>query len=192
MSRSGPGFLGWILILLGGLLLLDSLDVADLGDVLSTYWPVVLIVFGLSIIWRSFGIGGRKAGKVETVSAGSERIESTSVFGDVKLEVASPSFKGGRVSTVIGDVEVDLSKASLANGEQVLKISSVLGDVNVRLPRIVAHSVLGATLIGELKVGDQRKSGIAQQSYHVSDGYGRSKKRLRIDCNQLIGNLSVR
>lgn len=192
MSRSGPGFLGWILILLGGLLLLDSLDVADFGDVLSTYWPVVLIVFGLSIIWRSFDTGGRKAGKVETVSAGSERIESTNVFGDVKLEVASSSFKGGSVSTVVGDVEVDLSKASLANGEQVLKISSVLGDVNVRLPRKVAHSVLGATLIGELKVGDQRKSGIAQQSYHVSDGYDRSKKRLRIDCNQLIGNLSVR
>ncbi len=45
--RSGTPWAGIILIVLGGLFLLDTLDIMDFGDVIGDWWPLVLIVIGL-------------------------------------------------------------------------------------------------------------------------------------------------
>lgn len=179
------------MIVLGALFLLDNLGFADFGDVMSTYWPVILIIVGLSMLWRNRVVVKKKTNDGAVNPDASSWIDHTNVFGDISLEVTSQSFKGGGVSTVFGDVTVDLTRAALADGEQVLKVSGVFGDVDVKLPRDVAHCVSGATLFGELRIADQRKGGIAQQAYYVSDGYDRSAKRLRIDCSQVFGDLRV-
>jgi len=41
-------WLGGILITLGFLFLLDSLNLMDFGDFISTWWPLILIIFGLN------------------------------------------------------------------------------------------------------------------------------------------------
>lgn len=38
---------GVIIILIGGVLLLNSLDIVDADISFSTYWPVILIIFGI-------------------------------------------------------------------------------------------------------------------------------------------------
>lgn len=50
---------GALLVVLGALLLLDQIDVLDVGDVMGTFWPLVLIGFGLwgiaTTSWRNLG-----------------------------------------------------------------------------------------------------------------------------------------
>jgi hypothetical protein len=58
-TDGGRVFWGLILILLGGLFLLDQLGRLDFGDVMSTYWPVIIILIGLSTI---LGNGFRRVG----------------------------------------------------------------------------------------------------------------------------------
>ena len=50
--RSDPGriFWGLVLILVGALVLLKRFDFWDLGYVLSTWWPAILILIGISIL----------------------------------------------------------------------------------------------------------------------------------------------
>jgi hypothetical protein len=55
----GRIFWGLVLILIGGLFLLDQMDKLDFGNVMSTYWPVILILIGLSTLFSS---GFRKLG----------------------------------------------------------------------------------------------------------------------------------
>ncbi len=43
-------WLGRILIVLGLLFLLNSLDIMDFGDFVSTWWPLILIIFGINRI----------------------------------------------------------------------------------------------------------------------------------------------
>jgi hypothetical protein len=38
------------LIVCGALLLLDNLNIIRIGDALSTYWPVVLVVIGIRMV----------------------------------------------------------------------------------------------------------------------------------------------
>lgn len=44
---SGRLLLGVGLLLLGGLLLLDQLELVDAGEVLATFWPLILIAIGI-------------------------------------------------------------------------------------------------------------------------------------------------
>ncbi len=53
MARNFTGILwGLLFILVGTLMLLDRLDIMhfDLGNFLSTWWPLVLIVIGIGMI----------------------------------------------------------------------------------------------------------------------------------------------
>jgi uncharacterized integral membrane protein len=55
MSRSGHSvFWGIILLLFGVLFLLDNLDLMyfDFWDFIGKWWPVILIVVGLSLIFK--------------------------------------------------------------------------------------------------------------------------------------------
>ncbi len=58
-TDGGRIFWGLILILIGGLFLLDQMDRLDFGDVMSTYWPVIIILVGLSTM---IGSGFKKIG----------------------------------------------------------------------------------------------------------------------------------
>jgi hypothetical protein len=58
-TDGGRVFWGLILILMGGLFLLDQMGRLNFGDVMSTYWPVIIILVGLSTI---IGSGFRRMG----------------------------------------------------------------------------------------------------------------------------------
>lgn len=58
-TDQGRIFWGLILIILGVLFLFDQLGEIDFGEIVSTYWPVIFIVLGLSIL---AGSGFRSAG----------------------------------------------------------------------------------------------------------------------------------
>jgi predicted membrane protein len=52
-SHSGRVFWGLILIVVGVLFLLDRLGGFDFGTMISTYWPVIFIIIGFSILVSS-------------------------------------------------------------------------------------------------------------------------------------------
>ena len=52
-SHSGRIFWGLILIVVGGLFLLDRFGGFDFGYMISTYWPAIFIILGLSILVSS-------------------------------------------------------------------------------------------------------------------------------------------
>jgi predicted membrane protein len=49
-KNQGRIFWGLLLIVLGGLFLLDQMDKLDFGDLIGRYWPVVFIILGVSIL----------------------------------------------------------------------------------------------------------------------------------------------
>jgi len=49
-KNQGRIFWGLLLIVLGGLFLLDQMDRLDFGDLVGRYWPVIFILIGVSIL----------------------------------------------------------------------------------------------------------------------------------------------
>jgi hypothetical protein len=49
MKRS---WIGMLLILFGAVLLLDSLGAMNVGEAIRKFWPIILILIGLNMLWR--------------------------------------------------------------------------------------------------------------------------------------------
>ncbi len=64
---SGKYFFGIILILLGGGLLLDQFNILDFGDLISLYWPIILIILGLLGLFER---GSSKTGSFIIITLG--------------------------------------------------------------------------------------------------------------------------
>ncbi|MGB8951665.1 MAG: DUF5668 domain-containing protein [Candidatus Aminicenantales bacterium] len=52
-GHQGRIFWGLLLVILGFLFLFDQMGRLDFGDIISTYWPVIFIIIGLSILWSN-------------------------------------------------------------------------------------------------------------------------------------------
>ena len=199
MSSPRRPYLGAIiLITLGILFLLDNLGFASFGDIISTYWPVILILIGVRIFFRYGGSQSQPypddhhtvvTGIIQESSA--SLLHSSNVFGDVDMKITSKEFHGGSVSNTFGDMNIDLSEMQLADGEQLLKIDGVFGDLHVLVPKDMEIFVTAHSLFGDVRVLGNVKSGIGQELSQSTPGFGGSAKRLRLYCNQVFGDVRV-
>ena len=137
---------GLILISIGSFFLLP--DLFDFSfNFIRLFWPLLLIVVGLSLIltkghtgtWRKH----RREGSTETGV-----IDEFNVFSGSKRRFANQVFKGGEISNVFGGSELDLTQAILDEGETVLNIHFVFGGGSLIVPadwnvRIEVVSIFG-------------------------------------------------
>ena len=198
MHSQGRFWFGTLLILVGGLLLLDTLRIVDFRSLLFDFWPLLLIVLGLYVIFRVRPSVSNAAppgdqqvfGDVRTESP-AESVHHSTVFGDLSIRVTSPSFRGGTISTVFGDTVLDLSGAVLAEGEQVLAINGVFGDCSVRIPKGTPYSIVAHALFGSLKTPEQHREGVSSTLAYDSPGFTSAAKRLKINVSQVFGDIMV-
>jgi hypothetical protein len=200
MARSRGKWLGISLIIIGIIFLLDSTGTFDIGDLIRTYWPLLLVLWGFAILTRpgfrrrGAAPGPRAAGTV--AGAGStdpaESLQSSNVFGDVDIRVTSPSFRGGSATTVFGDIMVDCHQGGLADGEHRLTVSGVFGDSRVIVPPGVALDITAHALVGDTSVLDQKRGGISAAVRYTTPGFDSAPKRLRVSVSQVFGDIDVR
>ena len=202
MLRSRRAWWGIVLILLGVLFLLDNMRVLDFNDVVYRYWPALLVLWGIMVLVRrregrdrihdAAPVTGAGVFGDSRVESNEERIQHSNVFGDLDLHIKSQSFKGGFVSTVFGDTELDLSGGMLADGEQELKLSGVFGDATVTVPRDSAFALHAHAVFGDVRAKDQRRTGIGSTLIYETPGYAAAQKKLKIQASQVFGDITVR
>jgi predicted membrane protein len=196
---------GLILLILGILFLLNNLEMMSFGYIARTYWPLILILIGLSMLIRSqrppvrmevsapgpassFGSGAAHGPTSET---SADTVSETSVFGNISLKPTSRNFKGGTLSTVFGTIDLNLSSAELATGEQHLSANSVFGSVHITLPKDIGLYVRSTCLLGDITVMNQKKGGIVSDVAFKSDNYDTSTKKLVISASQVLGEIKI-
>lgn len=149
--RGGP----WLLFLLAGILWF----IFKQADINHDYiWPIILSIVGLMFIlrpkrhhrWRrwkvQYQLGAQREGDPgyapETnadphTSFGDfdrrDFIDVTAVFGGVKKNVLSKSFKGGDITSFMGGSEIDLSQADIS-GRIVVDVTNIFGGTKLIVP----------------------------------------------------------
>ena len=200
MAGSRGKWLGFSLIIIGIIFLFDSTGTFDVGDLIRTYWPLLLVLWGFTLLTRTgfrrplAAAGSAPAGSVP--GAGNtnqaESLKSSNVFGDVDICITSPSFKGGSATTVFGDISVDCHQGGLADGEHSLSVSGVFGDSRVIVPPGVALDITAHALLGDASVLDQKRGGISASVRYTTPGFESAPKRLRVNVSQVFGDIDVR
>ncbi|HLP17095.1 MAG TPA: cell wall-active antibiotics response protein LiaF [Bacteroidota bacterium] len=198
-TRNQISYGGIILVVIGVMFLLDTLNIANFGHMVSMWWPLILILVGINIVMRQKREQRARIGDTQEAVFGdtahqdvkSNSISYSNVFGDLDVKITSQEFRGGFVSTTFGDSHIDLSAVEMAFGESLLRIDGVFGDVHVLAPRNCGIMVTAKTVFGDVSVMGGKKSGFAQEVLQKSDGYDDAPKKLKIYLNQVFGDVRV-
>jgi len=132
--QSGSGLVGVIAI--GAGLVLTAQNLGYMQFHWRDWWPVVIIVVGLSILMRGFFPRQAQPGSLEVSTlAHGDLLDIDATFSGINQRVDSQTFKGGRISSTFGGIELDLTQAVIAGDEARLDISARFSGIDLRVPR---------------------------------------------------------
>jgi len=117
----------------------DALPWVD-SDFSANYWPVLIILLGLVIIYKIFFSKNRfwqMSGKnfTSNIVTGIDGVYNrTVVFGGAEDVFLEPVFRGGKISMAFSGVDLDLRKTTLPEGDTYLNVEVAFGGLEVRVP----------------------------------------------------------
>lgn len=129
-------FGGYVMILIGGVFILN--DISDIHINTKFLWPVLIILLGISIIYKNItGKSKKKASTVflddETEISDEDFLESNAVFGGLNKSIMSKDFKGAKVNSYFGGTELNLTKADIVK-TAVIETNTIFGGTTIIVP----------------------------------------------------------
>lgn len=105
----------------------------------TRYWPFLLIVIGLAVIWRAFSRKRRISTRnqnfpVDSLTNVDGLIDKRVFFGGSKSIFLDPVFNGGVLSATFGGIQLDLRRTSLPEGETILYVDATFGGIELNVP----------------------------------------------------------
>ncbi len=168
------------LIVLGAIYLLDSLGIHSYGVAGSIGVAVSLAVIGAGIL--SFIAAWR-------VRRFTRRLRRA--IGHVRSDMSGWTVDDAVVSTVLGDISLDLRQAELPEGETQLTLLCWLGTIQVRVPRDVGVDVTAQAIVGTVDILGRREEGVVRDIRVRSDAYEAQPRRLQMRLSTFVGELLV-
>ena len=172
------------MLAIGILWILNNFEVIDFdfGDALALFFPLLLIAVGLLLLLRP------RSG----ASGGDIRDKNIfRIFGDVKLSGENIDANGLEATVVFGDVELDLTRARFADGENGIDFQTVFGDVAIKVPEGIAVSASGGSAFGDIKILGKTEEGIGNQLSAADPNFETQPKRLRVHASTAFGDIVI-
>jgi predicted membrane protein len=161
ISNDSSRGVGWILVAVGGFFMVS--EYYDLPTSFRhVFWPALLIIIGLVLIFGSGRIFRRRD---FTISKGEDFIEEVAVFGGRDRVVNSQAFRGGKIVSVFGGSKLDLTKVELAQGNVEIEIVSIFGGSTLLIPT---------------------DWNVKLEVFNIFGGYGDKRIRGQVDFNKTI------
>jgi lia operon protein LiaF len=175
---SGEVFFGLLLIVLGLMFLAGNLGWVTISW--GVVWPLILVLFGLWLIWRAFVPASKTRGS--DVSYG---------FGDYEPDLTGKEIRRENFSHGFGDLDLDLTRAVIPEGKSAVRVSLGFGDLNVIVPRDLAVDVHATAGFGDAELFEQSSSGIGPTLRFQSDDYAAAARKLDLHASVGFGKAKV-
>jgi predicted membrane protein len=121
---------GIIVMAVGGFFMIP-LIFRETFHMYNMFWPAIFIIVG--IIFIVSRRKGWNAGATKGMT-GDDVIDYMNVFSGGERQIVSQNFRGGRISSVFGGIELDLTKAKLAPGRNEIELACVFGGATIIVP----------------------------------------------------------
>lgn len=130
LAGSGNKTPGIVLIAVGGFFLIPELF-SDYFRSFNFFWPALFIVIGVVLL-----INSRRLGDRLQYSTGSkaDMIDYVNIFSGAERQLITENFMGGKVTSIFGGGEVDLTRSSLAPGNNIVEITCIFGGTTLIVP----------------------------------------------------------
>ncbi|MEW6511287.1 MAG: DUF5668 domain-containing protein [Bacteroidota bacterium] len=175
--RGGAGSRVWglIFVIIGGVLLLRTLGLSDIG--FRELWPLILVLIGASLLWGS-SYRSRVIWGTTPPADPHSLVSGFAVLGGFQRSLNSQDFRGGELSAIMGGCEVDLRQASIKEPEAVINTFAFWGGIKIKVPTSWSVSLQGFPFLG----------GYDDKTSQPSDP---TAKRLVIKGTAIMGGVEV-
>ena len=121
---------GIVMISVGGFFLIPELF-TDFFRSFNFFWPALFIVLGVVLLLNS----KRLVKKLDfsTVNK-ADYIDYVNIFSGAERQLITENFQGGKITSIFGGGEVDLTRSSLAPGDNVIEITCIFGGTTIIVP----------------------------------------------------------
>lgn len=141
------GHAWWILLAIGIFFFIDK-NIIGLGRYRSFLPPVLIMMAGILFILRrrSYGpvLGRRRRGRHRFAPGqqpfttpqgvvGDDVLDMTNILGSSKQYIVSQHFKGGRITSILGSSEVNMTQSNFEN-QVVIDLVTVMGGTEIIVP----------------------------------------------------------
>ncbi len=121
---------GIVLIAVGGFFMIPELF-TDFFRSFNFFWPALFIVIGVVLLINS----RRIVKKLDyTTGTKADMIDYVNIFSGAERQLITNNFLGGKITSIFGGGEVDLTKSSLAPGDNVIEITCIFGGTTIVVP----------------------------------------------------------
>ena len=175
MRNRGQLVFGAVLVALGLLSLLSTVFQIDFG---ALCWPVLLIGVGVWLVLRPRLINPESG--TDVLLIGDRRRRGAWTVRDEELWLG------------VGNIELDMTQATIPPGETTLRIYSFVGDVDIFVPRVVGVIVqVNGFVIDSDLLGRDYDSFLTPVSVS-SENYAAAECRLRVEMTSFVADLKVK
>ncbi|MCK4632386.1 MAG: cell wall-active antibiotics response protein [candidate division Zixibacteria bacterium] len=119
------------------------------------------------------------------------RLKYSKFIGDMNINCTNLSLENIEVSSVIGDVDVNLTGGKLGEGLNRMIFSGFIGDIRIMIPKDFAVFAHCSNFIGDIDVVGRRASGFGNNIDWQSDNYDSADSKLYIAANNFLGDIKI-
>ncbi|HOW40501.1 MAG TPA: DUF5668 domain-containing protein [Bacteroidales bacterium] len=119
----------------------------------NMFWPSIFIIIGLIFIFTKRK-GGWK-GVSTSSQVGDDFIDIINIFSGGERQIITDNFRGGKITSIFGGSEIDLTQARLAPGISEIEVACVFGGTTIIVPNDWNVKVEVVPVLGGF--GDERK-----------------------------------
>lgn len=129
-------------LVVGILLLLGSNDIINFEVVWKLLFPVILVMLGMSCIFKN-GIYG---GIIKEMGHTKGR-EYNAVFAGQNLDFSNEHFEGGKLNAIFGGIQCNLRNANIVD-KSVIEVNAIFGGITIFVPEGVNVKVVSTPIFG--------------------------------------------
>ena len=177
-NETRNGFSGAIFVIVGILFLLNNLDVIVFN--VGTFWPIIIIVFGIAIIKHSLW------GIHETPNC-SDNCDLSFILGGGDHIFTSDEFEGGKLAAFMGGGTIDLRDADIRIDNAVIDVFVFMGGIDIRVPRHWQVNIQGTPVLGGI---DNRT--VVMSREEIAAHPGKAIRELTIRGTAIMGGIEVK
>ena len=163
-------------LLIGGLLLLGCLDVINFDLIWKLMVPIVLVIIGLSFIFKD-AFDGKVKEEIKKLNK-SDNKEYSAVFSGQDLDFSNEEFTGCTLNAVFGGTKCDLREAIIKE-DALINASSIFGGITILVPNDVNVKIRSTAVFGG--VSDERKK-------KTKDG----QITIYVDATSIFGGIEIK
>jgi predicted membrane protein len=135
--------LGYLLLGVGGYFMINKFYFIGI-NFWQVIWPLVLIAIGVSIILKHNRSRRQLFGTerftpdgepiVDGIGQDSDYIDEVSIFSGSEKTITSKNFRGGKITSIFGGSEINLTQAQLSPATNNLEITAIFGGSTLIVP----------------------------------------------------------